>query len=49
MLGFERFETAAVMIRGLELAEKIKKNHLNLEVLTRKPTAPAQWAEVFAA
>jgi transposase-like protein len=25
MLGFKRFETAAVTIRGIELAEKIKK------------------------
>jgi transposase-like protein len=47
MLGFKRFETAAVTIRGIELAEKIKKNH---ETLTRKPaTAPALWAEVLAA
>jgi hypothetical protein len=42
MLGFKRFETAAVTIRGIELAEKIKKNQFNLETLTGKPTtAPA--------
>jgi transposase-like protein len=34
MLGFKRFETAAVTIRGIELAEKIKKNQFNLETLT---------------
>jgi transposase-like protein len=50
MLGFKRFETAAVTIRGIELAEKIKKNQFNLQTLTRKPaTAPALWAEVLAA
>src|SRR5260370_4458707 len=50
MLGFKRFETAAVTIRGIELAEKIKKNQFNLRLLTTKPaTAPALWAEVLAA
>ena len=29
MLGFKRFETAAVTIRGVELAEKIKKEQFN--------------------
>ena len=29
MLGFKRFETAAVTIRGIELAEKIKKHQFN--------------------
>jgi transposase-like protein len=28
MLGFKRFETAAVTIRGIELAEKIKKTQV---------------------
>ena len=36
MLGFKRFETAAVMIRGIELAEKIKKRQFNLRPLKRK-------------
>jgi transposase-like protein len=27
MLGFKRFETAAVTIRGIELVEKLKKQH----------------------
>ena len=36
MLGFKRFETAAVTIRGIELAEKIKKNQFNLRLLTKK-------------
>ena len=35
MLGFKRFETAAVTIRGIELAEKIKKNQFNHKVLKR--------------
>jgi transposase-like protein len=29
MLGFKQFETAAVTIRGIELAEKIKKEQFN--------------------
>jgi hypothetical protein len=38
MLGFKRFETAAVTIRGIELAEKIKKQQFNLKPLTGKAT-----------
>ena len=50
MLGFKRFETAAVTIRGIELAEKIKKNQLNRRLLTKKPvTVRALWAQVPAA
>ena len=50
MLGFKRFETAAVTIRGIELAEKIKKDQFNLRPLTGKPAiAPKLWAAVLAA
>ena len=50
MLGFKRFETAAVMIRGFELAEKIKKHQFNLRPLIGKATtAPEMWARVLAA
>ena len=50
MLGFKRFETAAVTIRGIELAEKIKKQQFNLKPLTGKATtAPEIWAAVLAA
>ena len=50
MLGFKRFETAAVTIRGIELAEKIKKQQFNLKPLTGKAiTAPDIWAAVLAA
>ena len=50
MLGFKRFETAAVTIRGIELAEKIKKQQFNLKPLTRKATtAPEIWAALLAA
>jgi hypothetical protein len=38
MRGFNRFETAAVTIRGIELAEKIKKQQFNLKPLTGKAT-----------
>ena len=44
MLGFKRFDTAAVTIRGIELAEKIKKDQFNLERLVGKQaTAPQTW------
>ena len=50
MLGFKRFETAAVTIRGIELAEKIKKQQFNLKPLIRKATnAPKIWTAVLAA
>ena len=50
MLGFKRFETAAVTIRGIELAEKIKNNQFNIRPLTKKEvTVPALWAEILAA
>ena len=50
MLGFKRFETAAVTIRGIELAAKIKKQQFNLRPLTGKvTTAPEVWAVVLAA
>src|ERR1700726_2750665 len=45
MLGFKRFDTAAVTIRGIELAEKIKKNQFNLRLLTEKiATARELWS-----
>ena len=50
MLGFNRFETAAVTFQGIELAEKIKKQQFNLKPLTGKATnAPEIWAAVLAA
>jgi transposase-like protein len=50
MLGFKRFETAAVTIRGIELAEKIKKHQFSFRPLTGKAiTAPEMWAVVLAA
>jgi transposase-like protein len=50
MLGFKQFDTAAVTVRGIELAEKIKKQQFNLKPLTGKATtAPEIWAVVLAA
>jgi transposase-like protein len=50
MIGFKRFDTATVTIRGIELAEKIKKDQFNLERLVGKQaTAPKTWAAVLAA
>ena len=50
MLGFKRFETAAMTIRGIELAAKIKKQQFNLKSFASKATtAPELWAAVLAA
>jgi transposase-like protein len=50
MLGFKQFETAAVTIRGIELAEKIKKQQFNLKPLAgQATTAPELWAAVLVA
>jgi transposase-like protein len=50
MIGFKRFDTATVTVRGIELAEKIKKDQFNLERLVGKQaTAPQTWAAVLAA
>jgi transposase-like protein len=50
MLGFKRFKTAAVTIKGIELAEKLKKQQFNFKPLTGKATsAPDMWAAVLSA
>jgi transposase-like protein len=50
MLGFKRFDTAAVTITGIELAEKIKKDQFKMGKLSGRPAAaPEIWAAVLAA
>ena len=50
MLGFKRFETAVVTIRGIPVSRKIKKHQFNFRPLTGKAiTAPEMWAAVLAA
>jgi hypothetical protein len=51
MLGFGAIrETAAVTIRGVQLAGKIKKQQFDLKPLTGKATsAPGIWTAVLAA
>jgi transposase-like protein len=50
MLGFKRFETAAITIGGIELAEKIRKHQFKNGNLPSKPaTAPDIWAAILAA
>ena len=49
MLGFKRFDTAAVTITGIELAQKIKKHQFKIGKLSGRPgTAPEIWAAVLA-
>ncbi|MGI9074191.1 MAG: hypothetical protein ACR2JB_23410 [Bryobacteraceae bacterium] len=50
MLGFKRFDAAAVTITGIELAEKIKKHQFETGKLSEGPaTTPEIWAAVLAA
>src|SRR5246127_1987956 len=50
MLGFKRFDTAAVTITAIELAEKIKKEQFKIGKLPGRPaTAPEIWAALLAA
>ena len=50
MLGFKRFDTAAITICGIKLAAKIKKQQFKIGKLPGRPkTAPGIWAAVLAA
>jgi transposase-like protein len=50
MLGFKRFDNAAVTISGIELAEKIKKVQFKTGKLGfRKATMPELWKATLAA
>jgi hypothetical protein len=50
MLGFKRFETAAVTIAGIELLRRIHKGQFNLRRLRLKGrSASAIWNAVLAA
>ena len=50
MLGFKQFETAAITISGIELAEKIRKDQFKTGKVSGRPrTAPEIWAAILAA
>jgi hypothetical protein len=50
MLGFKRFDNAAVTISGIELAEKIKKGQFKTGKLGgRKATMSELWNAALAA
>jgi transposase-like protein len=50
MLGFKRFDTAAITIAGIELLRRIHKGQFNLRRLRHKGrSAPAIWDAVLAA
>src|SRR5262249_55427607 len=49
MLGFKRLDMAAITIRGIELAEKIKKAQFQIGKLPISfATAPVVWAALLA-
>jgi len=48
MLGFKRFETVAITISGIGLAEKIRKRQFKTGKLPRRPkAAPEIWASIL--
>jgi len=50
MLGFKRFDHAAITISGIELAEKIKKGQFKIGKLkNRTATMSEQWSAALAA
>jgi len=50
MLGFKQFETAAITISGIELAEKIRKHQFKTGKLPGRPRTTLDiWAAVLAA
>jgi len=50
MLGFKRFDNAVVTIRGIELAEKIKKGRFKTgKFENRKSTMSELWKAALAA
>ena len=50
MLGLKSFRTAAVVIGGIELAEKIKKRQFKISPLGgSKATMPELWRAALAA
>jgi hypothetical protein len=50
MLGFKRFDNAAVTISGIELAEKIKKGQFKTgKFASRKATMSELWRAALAA
>ena len=50
MLGFKRFDHAAITISGIELAEKINKGQFQIGKLrNRKATMSEQWSAALAA
>ena len=50
MLGFKRFDHAAVTISGIELAEKIKKGQFKIGKLRNRTTTMwEEWSAALAA
>jgi hypothetical protein len=48
MLGFKRFDTAAVTITGIELAQKIKKYQFKIGKLSGRPGTAPEIGQLFS-
>jgi transposase-like protein len=49
MLGFKRFRNAAIVIAGIELMHRIRKEQFDLRINIKDTSAPAVWNAVLSA
>ena len=49
MLGFKRFRNAAIVIAGVELMHRIRKEQFGLPLNIKETAAPAVWNAVLSA
>jgi transposase-like protein len=49
MLGFKRFRNAAIVIAGIELMHRIRKEQFDLRINIKDSSAPAVWNAVLSA
>ena len=49
MLGLKRFANAAVVIAGIELMHRIRKEQFDLQVHIKDTAAPGRWNAMLSA
>lgn len=49
MLGFKRFRKAAIVIAGIELMHRIRKEQFDVRVSSKETAALAAWNAVLSA
>ena len=48
MVGFKRFRNAAIVIAGIELMHRIRKEQFDMQVNIKDAAAPAVWNAVLS-